>query len=190
MNSRPCAKLDWCRPIGLVLAMHQDYRVLTTPGKTCPAYRLRMFHGLCKSWDQELKEEASPAQVSEGDTAATHLFAHEGLDTYRSGLEVVRWFNQLAVSADLPPGAFRQLDKASTALVLNIAEGNGRRSKSEHARFLRLAFQAGMRAATYLDLLHIKKIVSPEDAESGRCCLRSAVCLVRGLTRYLDDCGA
>lgn len=149
---------------------------------------VRMLHGLRQEWEQELKDEPPAAQTPEREGTVSNFFAHEKLDAYQNGLDFVRWFTQCTAHADLPLAIWRQVDKAGTALVLNIAEGNGRLSKSEHGRFLRLALQAGVRAGAYLDLIKIRAILVPEDVETGAKFLRSAVWLVRGLTRYLDGC--
>jgi hypothetical protein len=45
----------------------------------------------------------------------------------------------LAGGAELSSRWFRQIDKAATSVVLNIAEGNGRRIEADHRQFLELA---------------------------------------------------
>ena len=40
--------------------------------------------------------------------------------------EFVRWFHALPGAVELSSRLLRQVDKASTSIVLNIAEGNGR----------------------------------------------------------------
>jgi four helix bundle protein len=54
-------------------------------------------------------------------------------------LKVVAWFHALPGGAELSTHWFRQLDKAATRVVMNIAEGNGRRMEAGHRRFLELA---------------------------------------------------
>jgi len=54
------------------------------------------------------------------------LFGHEDLDVYQAALQLVAWlesmFTEFSCSADL----LSKLDKSTTGIVLNIAEGNGR----------------------------------------------------------------
>ncbi len=54
------------------------------------------------------------------------LFGHEDLDVYQAALQLVRWlesmFTEFSCSADL----LSTLDKSTTGIVLNIAEGKGR----------------------------------------------------------------
>jgi hypothetical protein len=96
---------------------------------------VKMLFGLKRAWKgDELHEEAGGCNVQE-----PWLFAHERLEAYQCSLKVVAWFDALAGGAELSTRWFRQLDKAVTSVVLNIAEGNGRRMEADHRRFLELA---------------------------------------------------
>jgi four helix bundle protein len=46
----------------------------------------------------------------------------------------------------------REIDRAATSVVLNVAEGNGRYSELDHRRFLDIAAASAVKAAAYLDL--------------------------------------
>jgi four helix bundle protein len=48
--------------------------------------------------------------------------------------------------------AFRRLDELLTSMVLNIAEGNGRFSDADQARFLGTAHESAVKLAARLDL--------------------------------------
>ena len=55
-----------------------------------------------------------------------------------------------------------QLDRASTSLPLNIAEGNGKFSTVDRARFLEIARGSALECAAFLDVLAIRKLVAPQ----------------------------
>jgi four helix bundle protein len=55
-----------------------------------------------------------------------------------------------------------QLDRASTRLPLNVAEGNGKLSTSDRARFLEIARGSALECAACLDILAIRKLVTAE----------------------------
>jgi four helix bundle protein len=55
-----------------------------------------------------------------------------------------------------------QPDRASTSLPLNIAEGNGKFSSVDRARFLEIARGSALECAACLDVLAVRKLVSPE----------------------------
>ena len=62
-----------------------------------------------------------------------HPFAHEKLDCYRLAVEVARWFQQTS----FPRGRAelrKQGQDAADSIVLNIAEGAGRRQGKGDAR--------------------------------------------------------
>ena len=73
------------------------------------------------------------------------LFHHESLDVYRVGLEFMRWFIRLPGGGDLRDRLCREVDKAATSVVLNVAEGNGRYSELDHRRFLEIAANSAVR---------------------------------------------
>ena len=58
------------------------------------------------------------------------IFDHERLDVYRVSIELVAWAGALFEGplAGKRQAAMGQLDRASTSVALNIAEGNGKRS--------------------------------------------------------------
>ena len=134
--------------------------LLRTPEATAEKHRLweimRMLIGLRKSWCHDaMNEEPMPCQargsVPEPGQAGP-LFHHETLDVYRVGLQFMRWFSSLPGAEELCDRTYRQLDKAATSLLLNIAEGNGRYSELDHLRFLDVAAASAVKSAAYLDL--------------------------------------
>ncbi|MDB4938292.1 MAG: hypothetical protein JWP87_5264 [Labilithrix sp.] len=88
---------------------------------------------------------------------------HETLDVYNVALEL-----HVAACALLPRSGARvirdQLERASLGIVLNIAEGAGRRSSPDKRRFYEMARGSATESAALLDVLQRRSI-----AEPGKC---------------------
>jgi four helix bundle protein len=141
---------------------------------------VKMLFGLRRAWKGgELREEPDPYQVRE-----TWLFAHERLGAYQCSLKVVVWLHALPGGAELSTRWFRQLDKAVTSVVLNIAEGNGRRGEGDRGKFFESAESSAMKVNTYIQLSQRTGEMSKEAARRGLALLDRAARLVRGLAEH------
>ena len=109
------------------------------------------------------------------------LFAHERLDAYQVGLEFMRWFHALPAGAELSSRLYRQVDKAATSVVLNIAEGNGRYPEADRRKFLDIAESSAVKAAAYLDLCQSKAELDAGQRERGVGLLARVALMIRGL---------
>jgi len=78
---------------------------------------------------------------------------HEKLEVYQASLEFITWI--IPVLDGLPKRASvrDQLDRASTSIPLNIAEGAGEFSPKDKARFYRIALRSATESAAILDLV-------------------------------------
>ena len=79
----------------------------------------------------------------------------------------MRWFSSFGAE-ELCDRTYPQLDKASTSLWLNIAEGNGRYSELDPRRFLDVAADSAVKSAAYLDLSEQKSSPPCMDLSAGR----------------------
>ena len=78
-----------------------------------------------------------------------------------------------------------QLDRASTSIPLNIAEGNGKFSKKDSGRFFQIAHGSALESAACLDLPVARRC--PRDAiVSGKATLEE---IVKMLFTMLDQLG-
>ena len=73
-----------------------------------------------------------------GTNKAKHYFGHERLIAYQVALELVGWIEHVETSSSCSQDVLVKLDKSTTAIVLNIAEGNGRFGAADQIKFLRL----------------------------------------------------
>lgn len=114
-------------------------------------------------------------------------FDHEGLHVYQIALEFVEWVNEVLPGARrLHPHLRDQLLRASTSIVLNIAEGAGEFSRREKARFYRIARRSATESAAMLDILQAMKALPEADLEWPRAHLSEIVAMLIGLARTFE----
>ena len=109
------------------------------------------------------------------------LLDAEKLDAYRVALE----FQAVAVHLVPKRGCAElrdQLDRASISIVLNIAEGCGRRSPADKGRFYSMARGSATECAAILDLLGVRGLVDDRLHRRARSLL---VRVVQMLTRLV-----
>ena len=109
------------------------------------------------------------------------LLDAEKLDAYRVALE----FQAVAVRLVPKRGCAElrdQLDRASISIVLNIAEGCGRRSPADKARFYSMARGSATECAAVIDLLGARNLVDDRLRKRARALL---VRIVQMLSRLV-----
>jgi four helix bundle protein len=89
-------------------------------------------------------------------------FDHEKLDVYQEAIAFCGWVGELLGEISAKAAAKDQLDRASTSLPLNIAEGNGKFSTVDRARFLEIARGSALECAACLDVLTVRKLVATD----------------------------
>jgi four helix bundle protein len=115
-----------------------------------------------------------------GARPAPHLDC-ERLDCYRIAVEFQTIAARLVSNRRV--GALRdQLDRASVSIVLNIAEGAGRRFARDKANFFTIARGSATECAAVLDLLLARGLLSPADHRHGRGLLVRVVQMLTRLT--------
>ena len=122
---------------------------------------VKMLIGLRKSWSSLALHEEFPPPHS------PPLFGHERLIVYCTALDFVAWFHRLPCGRELSHRLHRQVDKAATSMVLNIAEGNGRRTPEDRCKFVNIAESAIIKAAVYLELCQHNSCLSPAQSQKG-----------------------
>lgn len=95
-------------------------------------------------------------------------FDHEKLNVYQQSIRFVAWFTDLLESIPKSIAVHDQLDRASTSVPLNIAEGNGKSTPKDRCRFLDTARGSALECAACLDVLHAKRKIDSETAETSK----------------------
>jgi four helix bundle protein len=108
-------------------------------------------------------------------------FDHERLKAYHQALKFVAWAGPVIEELPAKIAARDQLDRASTSVVLNLAEGNGKRSYPDRCRYFDIARGSGVECAACLDVLVARNIVSAEKAAEGKAILMEVVSMTAGL---------
>jgi four helix bundle protein len=156
-----------------------------TKGKGILLQIVKMTIGLRKAQDTCVREDQEPYNA--GQTGNT-TFAHESLDVYQIALQLIAWSDKFLSTTEFSSTYAKRLDKGTTSLVLNIAEGNGRFSEADQMRFIDIAHTSAMRFASCLDVLAARRLVSPNQIEDGKRLLAKTVSLLLGLRGYLNKC--
>ena len=89
-------------------------------------------------------------------------FDHEKLYVYQEAIAFCGWIGELLSQISAKAAAKDHLDRASTSLPLNIAQGNGKFSTVDRARFLEIARGSALECAACLDVLAVRKLVAAE----------------------------
>src|ERR1035437_1995108 len=109
------------------------------------------------------------------------LFDHEKLRAYQEALRFAAWVGPIIEKLPAKLAAKDQLDRASTSIVLNIAEGNGKRSHPDRCRYLDIARGCALESAACLDVLVARCMLTGEEIVEGKTILHGVVSLVAGL---------
>lgn len=70
-------------------------------------------------------------------------FDHEKLKVYQASVQFVAWVTELLKTLPKSLAVYNQLDRASTSVPLNIAEGNGKFTPKDRCKFFDIC--VGMR---------------------------------------------
>ena len=125
------------------------------------------------------------------DPKAQPRFDHERLQVYDLSLDFVAWLTDLLtdVSESNRPNlreTINQIDRASTSIVLNIAEGNGRRATKQRAKFFDDARGSATEAAACLDVLVAKRATRRQRVDEGKHLLLRIVSMLSKVIERFD----
>jgi four helix bundle protein len=95
-------------------------------------------------------------------------FGHEQLDVYRTSIDYVGWAYRLCEQLKLHRNAKDQLLRASQAIPLNIAEGNGKATEADRRRFFEIARGSALECSAIQDVLEICGALSPEENAAAK----------------------
>jgi four helix bundle protein len=114
-------------------------------------------------------------------------FDHEKLDAYREAIAFSGWVGEFLGAIASKAAAKEQLDRASTSVPLNIAEGNGKFSARDRARFFETARGSALECAACLDVLLARKLATEEHVTTGKERLARIVQMLVGLLRRFSE---
>jgi len=110
-------------------------------------------------------------------------FDHEKLEVYREAIAFVAWLSTALENAVRVGDVKDQLDRASTSVPLNIAEGNGKYAPKDRCRFFDIAHGSALECAAGLDTLVAKGKLTVEQIRPGKEILQRVVRMLMGLIK-------
>lgn len=115
------------------------------------------------------------------------IFDHEKLDVYQEAISFISWAEPFVQATQGKAAAKDHLDKASTSIALNIAEGNGKFSIRDRCKFLEIAYGSAVECAACLDVLVAKGLTKKEIVQPGKESLQKVVNMLIGLRASIAD---
>ena len=110
-------------------------------------------------------------------------FDHEKLVVYQRAIHFAGWTEAALTHLPKTLAVHNQLDRASTSIALNIAEGNGKFTPPDRCRFFDVARGSALECAACLDVLVIKNKLTSPQASEGKAVLVEIVSMLVGLIR-------
>jgi four helix bundle protein len=117
------------------------------------------------------------------------VFDHEKLVAYQESLCFCGWVGDLLASLSGRSAVKDQLDRASTSIPLNIAEGNGKLSDADRARFLETSRGSTLECAAWLDVMVVRKMILAESIHAEKQRLGRIAAMLLGLLRRFSPRG-
>jgi len=102
-------------------------------------------------------------------------FHHEKLTVYKRTLEFAAWSQDLIESVTKKTSTRDHLERAGDSIALNIAEGNGKFSRKDRARFFQTAHGSALESAACLDLLVARRCCASDAVGKGKASLEEIV---------------
>lgn len=115
------------------------------------------------------------------------FFAHEKLKVYQLSRKLVSLVDEIMLHQPKKISACDNLERASTSLALNIAEGNGIFTSKDRCSFFDIAKGSALEYAGGLDILYRKKLISPDVLMKGKKLLQEIVSMIIGLIKSNSD---
>jgi four helix bundle protein len=113
-------------------------------------------------------------------------FHHEKLIVYQRALEFAGWSQILIDSLTKKTATRDHLERAGNSIALNIAEGNGKFSQRDRARFFQIAHGSALESAACLDLFVARRCCEQDAITQGKLILEE---IVKMLFAMLDRLG-
>lgn len=110
-------------------------------------------------------------------------FDHEKLEVYQISLRFVASATEILERIPKTLAVHNQLDRASTSIPLNIAEGTAKFTAADRCRFFDIARGSAVECVACLDVLVTKKLLTALEIEEGKALLISIVAMLVGLIR-------
>jgi four helix bundle protein len=114
-------------------------------------------------------------------------FDHEKLEVYQAAIAFVAWLTPILESLEKAGDVKDQLDRGSTSIPLNIAEGNGKYSLKDRGRFFDIATGSTLECAAGLDILVAKRKLTFDQIAPDKERLNGIARMLVGLLKSITE---
>lgn len=114
-------------------------------------------------------------------------FDREKLHVYQAALKFIAWAETILQKTPKGISAWDQLDRASTSIALNLAEGNGKFTSPDRCRYFDVARGSALECAACLDVLVAKQKLTDNEIIPGKDLLWEIVSMAVGLIKSNSD---
>ena len=111
----------------------------------------------------------------------TIRFDHEKLHVYQRSLNFITWTTDLLERVPSKLSVHSQIDRASTSIPLNIAEGNGKATEGDRRRFFEIARGSALECGAVQDVLEACGGLSSVDNAEAKILLDRIVAMLTKL---------
>jgi len=108
-------------------------------------------------------------------------FGHEKLDVYRAAIEYVGWAYRYCEGLKGYRNAKDQILRASQAIPLNIAEGNGKATDGDRRRYFEIARGSALECGAVQDVLEVCGALSAKENAETKALLDRIVAMLTKL---------
>ena len=114
-------------------------------------------------------------------------FSHEKLIVYNRSLEFVEFIGNVLAGFKDRLNVYDQLDRCSTSIPLNIAEGTGKFTSKDKNRYYDIARGSAVESAACLDVLLKRNRITLDENTKGKELLFEIVSMIIGLIKSNSD---
>ena len=147
-------------------------------GKDLLAEIVSILIAMWKTTGNRVREDHAAYRTKKG-----NLFSHEDLDAYQAAIQLVAWQESMTAQFACSEDLLSKFDKATTAIVLNIAEGNGRFTGTDQAKFFGIAYKSTVQSASLVDLATANGSADVSRVDQGRELLRRIAGMLTSLSK-------
>jgi len=152
------------------------------PGKHLLSEIVSILVTMRKTTASRVREEHATYRTKQG-----RFFSHEDLEVYQASLKLSAWVERMLAEFTCSADLLYKLDKATTAVPLNIAEGTGRFSGTDQAKFFGIAYKAAIQSSALVDLAAVSTSADPPRVDEGREMLRHIAAMLTSLSKVASD---
>uniref|UniRef100_A0A832DNX1 Four helix bundle protein n=1 Tax=Ignavibacterium album TaxID=591197 RepID=A0A832DNX1_9BACT len=114
-------------------------------------------------------------------------FSHEKLIVYQRSLEFIEFVEKILSKLKDNLSVYDQIDKSSTSISLNIAEGTGKYSSKDKNKYYDIVRGSATESAACLDVMFRRRRITEEENSHGKEILFEIVSMLVGLVKSNSD---